>query len=95
MTVRIIEESTLHNRREELALWLAANGIVPDQVALQAIVIEDKPDGTSSISYAAFVLTDDGQRQRDPQAPDWVWTERRSAPLTRSPDAVALAGLTR
>jgi len=71
--------------------WLRANGIDPDDVPVDSeLVIEDSAFGMA-IRYQAYRLNEDGRRYVDPDDPDRVATENRTALLQLPPPADWLA----
>lgn len=79
----------LAEHREALCEWLTGNGLDPVTVAMRWVSVEDDA-GQRLIRYLAFRMTPDGRGLADPDEPNRVWTEERTAPLlTGLPDVAS------
>ncbi|MEU7403830.1 hypothetical protein [Streptomyces sp. NPDC044948] len=68
-------------------VWLRVNGIDPSDVPVWSeMVIEDSAFGMV-IRYTAYRWNADGHRYADPDNPDLVATQDRTAPLVLPPPA--------
>jgi hypothetical protein len=93
MNARLISSATLwhlhcaQGRHDALLHWVRANGIDPDVVPQDRdLIVEDDPDGGRRIRYHAYVLTDDGHKQVDPERPAVTpMMEERTTPLVVPP----------
>ncbi|WP_055527189.1 hypothetical protein [Streptomyces graminilatus] len=80
VVLRLFGREAVAAHRETLAAWLKANDIDPDLVADDWLSVEESA-GLRLIRYAAYRLTKDGRRLRDPRDGDRAWTIERVSPL--------------
>lgn len=74
-------------RQQELCDWLAANGVNPHVIPIDAdLTISAGPDGARVIHYEACVFDDGGAPVRNERGTD-VAVEKRTAPLLVEPPA--------
>lgn len=71
--------------RSQLNGWLEANGLDPLDVPDSHPLRGEEGEKGAVIRYRAYVRDADGRLQSDPNDPNEVWTEERTAPCIVPP----------
>lgn len=72
----------IRRHREQLAKWMKANGLDPSDIPDDYPLRVEEGEGGTVIRYRAYVRTEDGSAQPDPDHSDEVLTEDRTVPCT-------------
>lgn len=81
----------IRRHRRQLCDWVQANGIDPDHIPDHHPIRVEEGKGGPVIHYRAYILTDDGAKQLDPDRPDEALTEDRTTPCTVPPPDLSAA----
>lgn len=81
-----IWDQILDVRKYEIRLWLTLNEISPRNIPIESTVyVTENPDGEWEIHYEAYLRTEDGRIQVDPDNPKEAFVEDRISPMLFDP----------